>query len=84
MLWQQATEWERLVRPAGWVTFLSRKAAEWELTDGEWEEGLSRWKKQHVQICEGGNIEGAKMKRVEVLRGQGQNGLAGAVVQGLK
>lgn len=45
------------------MTFLSRKA-EWELTDGEWEEGLSRWKKQHVQICEGGNIERARMKRV--------------------
>lgn len=52
MLWQQAAEWERLVRPAGWVTFLSRKA-EWELTDGEWEEELSRWKKHRVQICEG-------------------------------
>lgn len=72
------------MRPAGWVAFLSRKA-EWELTDGEWEEGLSRWKKQHVQIFEGGNIEGARMKWVEVLRGQGAgNGLAGMVIQGLK
>jgi hypothetical protein len=83
VLWQQAAEWERLVRPAGWVTFLSRKA-EWELTDGEWEEELSRWKKHRVQICEGGNTEGARMEWVEVLRGQGWNGLAGAAVQGLK
>ena len=65
------------------VTFLSRKA-EWELTDGEWEEELSRWKKHRVQICEGGNTEGARMEWVEVLRGQGWNGLAGAAVQGLK
>lgn len=47
------------MRPAGWVAFLSRKA-EAELTDAEWEEGLSRWRKQHVQICEGGSIEGVR------------------------
>lgn len=53
------------MRPAGWVTFLSRKA-EWELTNGEWEEELSRWKKQqHVQIREGGDSAepGGSVKR---------------------
>lgn len=28
------------------------------MTDGEWEEGPSGGKEQHVQICQGGNIQG--------------------------